>query len=232
MCHCRVPMYLFLVTLAMALTGIPVATRADEFQLIGARYDVGSSPSRFPKWTSVLERDVRQRAAPSEAPYLSAWLEFLESQRSADEEHQLDAVNRYVNRIPFISDLENYGVYDWWATPAEFFSRNGGDCEDYVITKYLSLKELGRSPDKMRLVVLWDQDRQQYHAVLEYALNGGSVLLGSRHPHLFRWSDVPNFHPIFALNERSYWIFDARHRPQYVARPTDAEHGDLVPVGP
>ena len=52
---------------------------------------------------------------------------------------QLAAVNRFVNQWPYRTDADNYGRSDYWATPLEFFRRSG-DCEDYVIAKYRSLR--------------------------------------------------------------------------------------------
>ncbi|MFO0995310.1 MAG: transglutaminase-like cysteine peptidase [Alphaproteobacteria bacterium] len=214
----------------MALTGVPA--HADGFELIGANYEIRIGPSQFPKWTDMLDRAAQQRIDPRAASILSAWLDFLKSQELVDEAQQLDAVNRYVNSVPYKSDLDNYGVYDWWATPAEFFETNGGDCEDYAIAKYLSLRQLRQPPEKMRLVVLWDEKLERYHAVLEYALHGRSIILDSFRKDPYRWSDVPEYHPIFALNEYSYWVFDAAFQPRYAAKPKDAERGDAAPIGP
>lgn len=55
----------------------------------------------------------------------------------------LKEVNDYVNSVPFKTDLQNYGVSDYWATPREFFKRNAGDCEDYVVAKYGIMLENG-----------------------------------------------------------------------------------------
>ena len=52
------------------------------------------------------------------------------------------AVNRFVNGWAYRADADNYGRSDYWATPLEFFRRSG-DCEDYVIAKYRSLRLLG-----------------------------------------------------------------------------------------
>lgn len=75
-------------------------------------------------------------------------------------------INSYVNQVPFKSDMANYGVTDYWATPEQFFNR-GGDCEDYALAKYsLILKSgLARKED-MKLVFVRDNDYRQDHAIL------------------------------------------------------------------
>ena len=51
---------------------------------------------------------------------------------------QLDAVNRYMNKHQYITDIVNWGVTDYWETPREFFLKDG-DCEDFAIAKFKSL---------------------------------------------------------------------------------------------
>ena len=82
---------------------------------------------------------------------------------------------RFVNRWKYRADADNYGRSDYWATPLEFFRRSG-DCEDYVIAKYRSLRLLGLPPDQLRMVVVQDVVRDLPHAVLAVYL-GDEVLI-------------------------------------------------------
>ena len=47
--------------------------------------------------------------------------------------------------------MEHWGVVEYWATPAEFVASDGGDCDDYAISKYFALIELGMAPEKLRI---------------------------------------------------------------------------------
>ena len=40
---------------------------------------------------------------------------------------------------------------DYWETPVEALWKGAGDCEDYAIAKYFSLRHLGVSSDKLRI---------------------------------------------------------------------------------
>jgi predicted transglutaminase-like cysteine proteinase len=53
--------------------------------------------------------------------------------------------NRFLNDWRYKPDDQNYGQRDYWATPLEFLRRSG-DCEDYAIAKYVTLRELGFAP--------------------------------------------------------------------------------------
>lgn len=131
----------------------------------------GENPIRH--WPRVLrryedERADERRGCAGAHCHLSQWLAALEPLRGKPLEVQLGAVNNLINRARYIDDVTNYGVADYWATPGEFFHRNG-DCEDFAIAKYLSLRELGLPADGMRLVVATDTTTNQAHVILVVA---------------------------------------------------------------
>lgn len=84
---------------------------------------------------------------------------------------KLNFVNTWVNAIKYKSDKSLYGVSDYWATLYEFVGKNKGDCEDYTITKYYILKELGIDPKRMKFTYVVYKDRRGKdvsHMVLSY----------------------------------------------------------------
>jgi predicted transglutaminase-like cysteine proteinase len=118
---------------------------------------------------------------------------------------QLRAVNDYLNRVPYVSDLANYGRSDRWATPAEFLLR-GGDCEDYAIAKYVSLRRLGFADDSLRIVVVNDEARGIPHAVLSVRLDGASWILDNVTAAILADRDQPSYRPIYSLNMAGRWL--------------------------
>ena len=75
---------------------------------------------------------------------LQRWQDLLANLAGAPEAEQLAAVNTFFNtEVPFISDLKHWQQDDYWATPYEILTTAGADCEDYVIAKYYSLRQLG-----------------------------------------------------------------------------------------
>jgi predicted transglutaminase-like cysteine proteinase len=99
---------------------------------------------------------------------------FVDLQNTMDEIKnknvmiKLNSVNTYFNQIKYKSDLENYHVDDYWATPWEFVGRNGGDCEDYVIAKYFALRYLGISSKQMYFTYVRSSLFKEAHMVLTY----------------------------------------------------------------
>jgi predicted transglutaminase-like cysteine proteinase len=74
----------------------------------------------------------------------------------------MEDVQVFVNRVPYKSDRDNYGVDDYWAAPAQFFARNAGDCEDYAIAKYaLGLENRLFAPEEAKLVMALDRQRDK-----------------------------------------------------------------------
>jgi predicted transglutaminase-like cysteine proteinase len=56
-----------------------------------------------------------------------------------------------------------------------------GDCEDYAIAKFVALQEAGVSADDLRIVILQDDIRKEYHAVVAARLDGNWLMLDNLH---------------------------------------------------
>lgn len=81
---------------------------------------------------------------------------------------KLNTVNTFFNEVSYKSDMENYNISDYWATPWEFLARDAGDCEDYVIAKYFALKYLGIDPKQMYFTYVKSTQFKEAHMVLTY----------------------------------------------------------------
>ncbi|MDY0121339.1 MAG: transglutaminase-like cysteine peptidase [Sulfurimonas sp.] len=97
--------------------------------------------------------------------------EVLGKLQNADEIKKLNVVNTWFNFLKYKSDQKNYNESDYWANLYEFIGRGSGDCEDYVIGKYYTLKALGVDPKKLKFAYVIYQDRAGKsisHMVLAY----------------------------------------------------------------
>ena len=172
--------------------------------------------ARFPgyiKWSTAMARErthvqdgesgcARRLGKPCR---LEEWARFLDTLRQATPEQQIGSINEFINVIGFVEDRDNWGIKDYWSAPGEFFA-NGGDCEDYVISKYLSLRRLGFRADDLRLVVLIDRNRRLAHAVLVVELDGRSLVLDNLSDRVRSWSELPHYQPLYSLNEQAVWL--------------------------
>ena len=94
---------------------------------------------------------------------------------------------------------------DYWATPSQFLTRNG-DCEDYAITKYFSLRQLGFSADSMRIVVLQDLNLNTAHAILIVYMGKKALVLDNQVATVVDATSILHYQPIYSINEKHWWL--------------------------
>lgn len=129
---------------------------------------------------------------------------MLKSEAGQPRLAQLQAINQFFNQWQYRTDEQNYGERDYWATPLEFLRRSG-DCEDYAIAKYVSLRQLGFGAEELRLVVLHDIVRDLPHAVLAVYLDGEIYILDNLTTAVLRQEQVSHYVPYYSVNETTRW---------------------------
>lgn len=160
----------------------------------------------LPGWLDVLQRN---KANPVfiDSKYFNKqtnWASLKSSLAGKSQMEQLREVNSFWNKWKYIEDKANWGKADYWAIPAEFIPRSG-DCEDYAISKYFTLKEIGFDPEKMRLVVLRDTVRNLAHAVLAVYLNDDVYILDNLSNVVLSHRQLGNYLPQYSINEYGRW---------------------------
>ncbi|HTP63706.1 MAG TPA: transglutaminase-like cysteine peptidase [Burkholderiales bacterium] len=153
---------------------------------------------------------------------LEGWQGFVRRTGApATEAGLLSPVNRFVNRVPSETDQDHWGVEDYWATPAETFASNGGDCEDYAIAKYFTLKELGIPVARLRLVYARAQFSGDAHLVLAYYATPGAepMILDNLESDIKPASDRPDLTPVYTFNDEDMQMTQ-RNAPSIRLSPT------------
>lgn len=182
--------------------------------LLGTVSIRASEAVRLPRWEEARRRiagDValvvacRERPAACDGPAVRRWAALLRRAATLAPRDRLRAVNLHANRQPYVLDRRNWGMRDYWASPIEFLERSG-DCEDYAIFKYASLRLLGFSADDLRIVVLHDARRGIDHAVLAVHLDGEILLLDNVEDRIRTDREVPHYLPYYSVNERARWV--------------------------
>ena len=173
----------------------------------------GTKP--FPKWQDVLQRylserqkftgECREQGPLNPCPY-KAWYAFIDGLRGKSAGEQLTSINTYMNRYPYVLDEVNWGVKDYWETPGQFFSKHG-DCEDYAIAKYLSLRALGWSPDMLRVVILQDLNLNVPHAILAVHIGAKTYILDNQISMVVEDTRIKHYRPIYSVNEKNWWRY-------------------------
>ncbi|MWV14282.1 hypothetical protein F3I62_19445 [Pseudomonas sp. R-28-1W-6] len=100
---------------------------------------------------------------------IEAWDELIQSSGKLPEREKLAVVNRFFNRqFRFTDDIRSWRQEDYWATPLEALMKGAGDCEDYSIAKYFTLRRLGIPSEKLRITYVKALQYNQAHMVLTY----------------------------------------------------------------
>jgi predicted transglutaminase-like cysteine proteinase len=134
------------------------------------------------------------------------WRKMLARARTGDKGEQLDDVNRFLNRFDYVLDTVNWGGVDYWETPKEFFLK-GGECKDFSISKYFTLRILGWPADKLWMIILQDMNLNVTHAVLAARLDDRTVILDNQVSGLVDQSRIRHYRPIFGLSEAGWVIY-------------------------
>ena len=152
---------------------------------------------------------LTQRWGAGPVPKFHAWRALIAATGTAQEAEKLKRANDFFNRqMQFGDDMVVWGQQDYWATPMESIGKGAGDCEDFAIAKYFTLREMGVANDKLRLVYVRaktgasDTAPTQAHMVLAYYPQPDSDplvldnLIGEIRPAARR----PDLVPVFSFN--------------------------------
>ena len=170
-------------------------------------------------WLSVLSRNAEASIFTDEKTLTrsTTWKELKAKAQGQPFRQMLDVVNRFWNAWPYRLDKEVWGQEDFWASPAEFLARSG-DCEDYCIAKYFTLRELGVPADDMRIVVVRESIRGVAHAVLAVYEGPQVHILDNLSEYVRPMRRVRNYQPVFSVNENGRWM-------HVKAKPLENGHG-------
>lgn len=158
---------------------------------------------------------AQQRYGATGAKTVQQWRALLDQTKTLPETEKITRINEFINRnIAFRDDQELWGVPDYWATPLETLGRGAGDCEDFTIAKYATLKLLGVPIERMRLIYVRAQiggphsSVSQAHMVLGYYAKPGDepVILDNLVTEIYPASRRTDLTPVFSFNSEGLWV--------------------------
>ncbi len=200
---------IFLLTLLLTFTCTSFYSNnvyaAEKINLFGTK-EFRSRISTLPQWVSVLERNA---ASPILVDGFmlnknTSWNSLKERLQNLSKMEQLREVNKFWNQWPYRLDQTVYKKPDYWAIPKQF-QKTSGDCEDYAIAKYFTLKELGFNPDDMRLIIVIEKIRNIAHAILGVYMDGDVYILDNLSNAVLSHTKLGNYEPQYSVNEKYRW---------------------------
>ena len=162
--------------------------------------------STLPGWLDLLKRNQMDPIFIPGKVFKKGvtWDTFKSKAPVNNKMELLRYVNSFWNTWPYVEDIVNWRQEDYWEIPAEFLKKSG-DCEDYSIIKYFTLKELGIPPESMRVVVVRDTIRNFAHAVLVVYLNDDAFILDNLSNSVLSHTKVRQYSPQYSVNEFGRW---------------------------
>jgi predicted transglutaminase-like cysteine proteinase len=144
---------------------------------------------------------------------IDAWQHLLSTEKQISEREKLEVVNQFFNRqIRYVEDIDNWHEIDYWATPVESLRKGAGDCEDYAIAKYFSLRRLGVPSEKLLVTYVKALRLNRAHMVLTYysSSNAEPLVLDSLIDVIKPASQRIDLLPVYAFNGEGLWLPGAK----------------------
>lgn len=162
---------------------------------------------------------ARERYGAAAAVRLERWRELVSHLYGLNEERKVELVNQFFNRLPSVTDERLWGQRDYWATPVELLGRNGGDCEDFALAKYFTLRAAGVPDDRLRVTYVraWlaREGRVESHMVLAYYPfpDADPLILDNLDREVRPVSERTDLTPTMSFNAEGLW--SAKQRGQH-----------------
>lgn len=198
----------------------PQTTAADP-SFLGSIETRSTDLTPVAKWRAVLDRHTGDLARADGCRARAAcpgqeWSKLTTALAPLAPRAQVARVTAELNTRAYVTDAANWGVSDYWQTPAEFLVR-GGDCEDFAIAKYLALRAAGWAAEDLRVVVVIDERRAAGHAVLIASHRGQAWLLDNLTDEIIEAQTIQHYRPVFSVSETAWWW----HRPAPVRHASE-----------
>ncbi len=158
---------------------------------------------------------ANQRYGESGVAAVNAWRDMMTQAEAQPEVAKLRRVNEFFNRkMRSGDDKLIWGEPDYWATPLESLGQAKGDCEDFAIAKYVTLKLLGVPSEKLRLTYVRariggaQSTVVQAHMILSYYAAPGDepLVLDNLISDIRPASRRPDLTTVFGFNTEGLWV--------------------------
>jgi len=148
------------------------------------------------------------------------WEKLIIRNKNADNLKKLTVVNDFFNKMNFANDIDLWGEEDYWATPLQMLTSNGGDCEDYSIAKYFTLRKMGIPADRMRLTYVKALKLNQAHMVVTYypAPDAEPLILDNLVTDIQIASNRKDLVRVYSFNGTDLWLAKERGGDKHIGR--------------
>jgi predicted transglutaminase-like cysteine proteinase len=179
--------------------------------------DEAEGANRFTLDAATLET-VEKKYGQQARRRLVSWETLIRDDDSATDEEKLNKVNVFFNRLQFVDDKVHWGKVDYWATPVEFLATGAGDCEDFALAKYFTLKAIGVEERKLNMTYVKALRLNQAHMVVTYFRKPGAepLVLDNLVAEIEPATKRKDLLPVYSFNGSGLWLAKARGQGEMV----------------
>lgn len=167
----------------------------------------------LPVFKPEMLQTIRSQYGDAALARVELWRDLLEEGKSESDWVRVNKVNKFFNdQMRYESDQKHWGQTDYWATPLESLGTAAGDCEDFAIAKYVSLRAMGIPDSKLRIMYVRAMSVNEPHMVLIYMETEDSVplVLDNLIKKVQPASRRPDLKPIYGFNAEGLWLAKAQ----------------------
>ena len=138
----------------------------------------------------------------------NSWDQLLADSQNKGIREKLELVNNFFNKMKWVEDKTLWKQRDYWATPIESLIRNAGDCEDFSIAKYFTLRALGIPNEQLKITYVEQVKGRQSHMVLAYYETNKSdpLILDNINKEIHYYSQRQDLRIEFGFNAEGLWL--------------------------
>lgn len=148
----------------------------------------------------------KQNSATCDSAEMERWAGLIQNLKGQNKLRQIITVNRWFNRLPYKYDEYAYDQLDYWADTQELL-KSRGDCEDFALSKYYTLRQLGFTPDELKVTVVYDQENFSNHAVLMVYINDTRYMMDINGDDTNPSPMESRYRSLYSFNERTAWYY-------------------------
>lgn len=169
-----------------------------------------------------LLKKIRDKYGATAEARVRHWENLIHQYHNSADKEKLTIVNDFFNGARFVSDSQQWHKRDYWATPLEFLANDAGDCEDFSIAKYFTLKEMGLDISKLRITYVKATTLNQAHMVLAYYAtpNAEPLILDNINKRIKPASQRQDLRPIYSFNADNLWLARTRNEQLKAGKPS------------
>lgn len=148
-------------------------------------------------------------ATPAARQRIDEWAALLNQPSQGTIQDKLKQVNQFFNaRMAFRDDIVVWKQQDYWATPIEFLRKGAGDCEDFALAKYFTLREMGVPANQLRITYVKALELNQAHMVVTWYPTPTAIplVLDNLKTAILPATQRTDLLPVYAFNGEGLWL--------------------------